>query len=171
MRININNSEDLKNEISRLSRLKIEQEEYLSDQYVLLRNKIETPSRVLGAVASNIPGIGLVKGLFSGIGAVAKKSDHESGSKDWLTRIFQVGVPLVLNKTLLKNSGWLKKSLVLLASEGAASNINQDKVSSVITKVANFIRPKKKKSHRDIESLEEEQDTVNFGIPPDSETY
>lgn len=171
MKVNINNSEELKNELVRLSRLRREQEIYLGDQYKILKNKVQTPSRIIGAVASSVPGVSLVKGLFSSFGKSNSNVDVSYGKSDWLTKITQLALPLVLNRTLLKNSGWLKKSLVLLASEGAAGQLNKDKVNSIFGKVADFIRPKKsKKKHKNIKPIEE-QDTVNFGIPPDSETY
>ncbi|MGN0004239.1 MAG: hypothetical protein ACI35V_12480 [Sphingobacterium composti] len=171
MKVNINNSEELKNELVRLSRLRLEQELYLGDQYKLLKNKVQTPSRIVGAVASNLPGVSLIKGLFSSFGKDKGHSDFSDGKSDWLTKITQLALPLVLNRTLLKNSGWLKKSLVLLASEGAVGQLNKDKVNSFVGKIADYIRPKKsKKKHKNIKPIEE-QDNLNFGIPPDSETY
>lgn len=171
MKVNINNSEDLKSELLRLSRLKKEQELYLGDQYKLLRHKIAAPSRVIGAVASAIPGVGLVKGLFSSIGDSQKTKTSSNGKSDWLTKITQIGLPLVLNRTMLKNSGWLKKTLVLLASEGAAGQVTKDNVSSWVGKLANFVRPNKsKKKHKKVKPLEEEE-VPSFGFPPNSETY
>jgi hypothetical protein len=171
MKVNINNSEELKCELVRLSRLRREQELYLGDQYKLLKNKVQTPSRVVGAIASSIPGVDLVKGLFSSFGKDKNEAAFSNGKSDWLTKITQLALPLVLNRTLLKNSGWLKKSLVLLASEGTVGQINKDNVSSFVGKIADYIRPKKsKKKHKNIKPIDE-QDPVNFGIPPDSETY
>lgn len=165
MKARINNIGELKLEIARLNQLKKEQESYLADQYSLLKHKVEAPARFLSSVASSIPGVDLVKGLVSSVGGSKKQ--------DWLTRVLQLGLPLVLNKTFLRNSGWLKKALVLLASETAAGSVTKDRVGAVISKIADFVRPKKsKKKHKDILPFEEEgQDTVNFGIPPDSETY
>lgn len=169
MRANINNSEELKNEIVRLCRLRKEQESYLNDQYKLLKNKAQAPSRFLGAVASTIPGVNLVTGLFSSMGS--KSNGKVDNKADWLTRATQFALPLVLNRTLLKNSGWLKKSLVLLASEGAVGQINKDKISNFVGRVADYIRPKKsKKKHNKIKAIDEEEND-NFGIPADSETY
>ena len=171
MKVNINNAEELKSELVRLSRLRREQELYLGDQYKILKNKVQTPSRIVGAVASNLPGVSLVKGLFSSLGKDKSHAGISDGKSDWLTKVTKLALPLVLNRTLLKNSGWLKKSLVLLASEGAVGQINKDKVNSFVGKIADYIRPKKsKKKHKNIKPIEE-QDTVNFGIPPDSETY
>jgi len=171
MKVNINNAEELKSELVRLSRLRREQELYLGDQYKIIKNKVQTPSRIVGAVASNLPGVSLVKGLFSSFTKDKSQVDFSDGKSDWLTKITKLALPLVLNRTLLKNSGWLKKSLVLLASEGAVGQINKDNVNSFVGKIADYIRPKKsKKKHKNIKPIDE-QDTVNFGIPPDSETY
>src|SRR5690606_29348118 len=168
MSVKIHNIAELKEEIRRLTQLKNEQEAYLSNQYLLLRKKIETPSRLLGMLTSSIPGVDMVKGLFSSV-LSKEKSD---GKSDWLTNTLRVGLPLVLNKTLLKNVGWLKKTLVLLLSERAAGQVNQDKIGNVITKIADFVRPnKKKKQHHDLPPLEGTQPEVpDFGIPPNSET-
>lgn len=175
MSTKINNIDDLKSEITRISRLKVEQEAFLGDQYRLLRNKIAQPARVLGTLSSAIPGVDMLRGLFSAGASIAgksKKPGAEPSSSDWLTKTFQIGLPLVLNKTLLKNAGWIKKSLVLLASETAAGKINQNAITSAISKVTDFVKPKKKKKkHRVIEPLQDEKDVINFGIPPDSETY
>ncbi|MCA5006000.1 hypothetical protein [Sphingobacterium bovistauri] len=175
MKVNINNSAELKTELVRLSRLRKEQEIYLGDQYTFLRNKIQTPSRVIGAVASNIPGFGLVKDVFSFLGKANSETTASSPSNtksDWFTKVAKLALPLVLNRTVLKNSGWLKKSLVLLASEGAMGQVSKDKVSSFVGKIANFVRPEKsKKKHKKVKPLEEEEDLPNFGIPPNSETY
>lgn len=172
MKAKINNIDELRLEINRLNALKKEQEAYLSNQYTLLKRKVETPARVFGAITSSIPGVDFVKGLVSSAGSLSGK-ENTGNKKDWLTRGIQLGLPFFLNRTLLKNSGWLKKSLVLLASETAAGQVTQDKVGSAISKVADFIRPKKKKKkHKDVLPFEEQgQDIVNFGIPPDSETY
>lgn len=173
MKTRINNIDDLKSEITRVNLLKREQEAFLSQQYVLLRKKVQAPARVFGALSSAIPGVDLVKGLFSSISATSKGQVGADKGKesDWLTRTIQLGLPLVLNKTLLRNASWIKKSLVLLASETAAGQINQNTVSGVISKLTNFVKPKKKKKHKNVASLEEKSDVHNFGIPPDSETY
>lgn len=173
MKARINNITELKLEIARLNQLKKEQEGYLIDQYQLLKNKIEAPARFVGAVTSSIPGVDLVKGIFSSFGSGAKSG--AANQSDWLGRAVQLGLPLVLNRTFLRHSSWFKKALVLLASETAAGRITQDKVGSVLSKITDFVRPKKKskKKHRDIAPLsdEEQQDAFNFGVPPDSETY
>lgn len=172
MSTKINNIDELKAEIARLKKLRNEQEFYLSTQYTLLRKKVGTPYRVLSAITSRVPGYGLVKGLISLMSEGESENEIKQGSRsDWFTRTLQLGLPLVLNKTLLKGSGWLKKSLVLLASETAVGQINQNSVISAISKVTEFVKPKKKKKHNDVPPLEDEPDVINFGIPPSSKTY
>lgn len=164
----INNLLDLKTEIARISTLKLEQEAYLLDQYSLLRDKVEAPIRVFRSVTGAIPGVGMMRGVMAGIGKATQAKDA-----DWLTRVLQVGTPFLLNNMFLKKAGWLKKSLVLLASESAISQVNQNKVGSILEKVTDFIRPKKrKKKIKDVPVIDD-QVTIdpNFGIPPDSETY
>jgi len=159
MKTKIKNLEELKWEIARLTELTREQEAYLGDQYILLKDKVEKPIRVLNNVTSSIPGVGLVKDLFFRDPKSATKGDSNAATTgtDWLNSAVRVGVPLLLNKTLLRKSNWIKKSLILLASETAAGQVTQEKVTNAIAKVASFIRPKKeKKKHKNIEPLVDE---------------
>ncbi len=163
----------------------MEQEDFLKNQYALLKHKVETPVRVANMLMNRVPGVSTIKGLVQGIGDVTNKSNKS----DWLTKTLQLGLPLVLNKTLLKNAGWIKKGLVLLASETAAKNVNQDNVSSWIGKITDMIKPKKKKKKNKVEAPmgevinpvppqhppmitaeESVQDNI-YGIPKDSEAY
>ncbi|MDR2285449.1 MAG: hypothetical protein LBE37_19710 [Sphingobacterium sp.] len=171
----IKNIGDLRLEIVRLNQLKREQEEYLGDQYQLLKHKVEAPARFINSITSSIPGVDFVKGIFSAFGSGGgAKVEGAANQSDWLARALQLGLPLVLNRTFLKNSGWLKKAIVLLASDSAVAQVTQGKVSSLMSKLTKFVRPKKsKKKHKEVAPLEdiENNDMVNFGIPPDSETY
>ncbi|MNL55186.1 hypothetical protein D3C87_1785750 [compost metagenome] len=78
-----------------------------------------------------------------------------------------------MNRFFFKKAGVLKKALLLLASEKALGQVNQDKISSIIEKVTDFIKPKKKKKKQvDVEKLPVVEDQVNeYGIPSYSETY
>lgn len=148
MKTKINNLNELKWEIARLTELKREQESYLNDQYALLKDKVEAPARVFGTVASSIPGFNLMKSMVSSIGKASPKDAHGVATGDWLTKAIRIGLPIVLNSTFLKKSGWIKKALVLFASQTATSQITQDTVTNVLAKVTSFIRPKKSKSKR-----------------------
>src|SRR5690554_2252547 len=99
----INNLEDLLNEIARVDTLREEQEEYLSNQYRLFKQKVEKPFRVINSLFDFIPGSSAVKGVLS----LARK--NKDSKADWLTKLLQMVTPMVLNRTMLKNAGWLKK--------------------------------------------------------------
>ncbi|AIM39220.1 hypothetical protein KO02_22920 [Sphingobacterium sp. ML3W] len=163
----IHNLAELKTEIARLKVLKNEQEAYLKSQVSLLNHKIETPMRIFKAVKSNIPGLDMLSGLFSS----TVKGEAKSG--DWLTKSLRIGVPFVMNRFFFRKAGVLKKALLLLASEKALGQVNQDMVTSLIAKATNFIKPSKKKKRKaSAVSPPELEDQVNeYGIPSYSETY
>jgi hypothetical protein len=159
----IRNLHELKAEISRLKALKNEQEVYLKTQFTLLNNKIEAPIRFFNTLKDNIPGVNIVQQLFS------KSSNPDS---DWLTKTLRIGVPFVMNRLFLKNTGVFKKALMLLLSERAVGQINQDKISGLLSKLTKFIRPKKKKNKAAQAENAVIKDEVNeYGIPSYSETY
>ncbi|MCY4780853.1 hypothetical protein ORI89_14430 [Sphingobacterium sp. UT-1RO-CII-1] len=136
---------DLKAEIARLTLRKTEQEAYLSDQYRLLNKKINGPIRFFNTLVSYVPGTGVLRGVVSGVRQTVTGNNKDA---DWLTKVLSLAAPFVLNSTLLKKSGWLKKALVLIASEKAVGQINQNSISNVITKVSSFISPKNKKKKK-----------------------
>ncbi|WP_333627320.1 hypothetical protein [Sphingobacterium siyangense] len=159
----IRNLQELKAEISRLKALKNEQEVYLKTQFTLLNNKIEAPIRFFNTLKDNIPGVNIVQQLFS------KSSNPDS---DWLTKTLRIGVPFVMNRLFLKNTGVFKKALMLLLSERAVGQVNQDKISGLLSKLTQFIRPKKKKNKAAQAENAVIKDEVNeYGIPSYSETY
>lgn len=122
----------------------------MTDQYELLKIKIATPYRFFRRLTSHVPGAGMLKGFTSGVTKAVQSKDA-----DWLTRILQVGAPIVLNSTLLRKAGWFKKAMILLASETAIGQVNQDKISGLINKVTSFIKPKKKKKKKTESKVEE----------------
>lgn len=147
---------DLKAEIARLTLRKMEQEAYLSDQYRLLNKKINGPIRFFNNLVSYVPGTGVLKGVVSGVRQTVTGNNKDA---DWLTKALSLAAPFILNSTLLKKSGWLKKALVLIASEKAVGQINQNSISNVISKVTSFISPKNKKKKKKVVVAPEYSDT------------
>lgn len=154
---NINNIEELRTEILRLKLLQNEQEAYLSDQIDLLQHKAEAPVRFFNKITSWIP-----KGSHADNHGGDSKNLHHSSETDWVTNSFRIGLPFLFNKVLFRKAGFIKKTLLLLASQKAAGAVNQDSITNVIDKIASLIRPAKKQKNK------KERD---YGIPPDSETY
>lgn len=150
---NINNVDELRAEISRLKLLQSEQEGYLKDQFELFQQKIESPIHFFNKVTSWFP--------------TGKKEDLDptfgNSRVDWVTNSFRVALPFLFNKVLFRKAGFIKKTLLLLASQKAAGAINQDRLSGIISKVSSLIRPTKKRKVKN--------DMKDYGIPPDSETY
>jgi len=148
----IKNLDDLRAEIARLKMLAGEQEQYLSDQYRLFNNKVEAPARFFKSLFSWLPGADVAKGLFA---------KREEGG-DWVSKALRIGLPVVLNRLFLRKAGLLKRAIVTILSQQAAGSLNKENVSSLINKLADFVRPSgKRRRHKH----------VDYGIPPDSETY
>lgn len=151
---NITNLDELRAEIARLESLKKEQEGYLGDQMGLLQHKVEAPVRFIKRFTSWRPTPN----------NISRKLKGDNDQSDWLTKALRVGLPVIFNRVLFRRAGFIKKTLLLLASQKAAGAINQDRLTSFINKLATIIRPsegkkRKKRKQRD------------YGIPPDSETY
>ncbi|WP_379023249.1 hypothetical protein [Parapedobacter deserti] len=149
----VRNLNELKLEIARLKALAGEQERYLNDQYLLFNERIAAPVRFMNSLANWIPGAGVAKGLFA----------KSRGDEDWISKSLRIGLPVILNRFFLRKAGFIKRALVTLLSQQAAGVLNKDNVSNMINKVADFIRPPKRrrKAHKH----------MDYGIPPDSETY
>src|SRR5690606_7043263 len=147
----INNLTELRAEIHRLKTFQKEQENYLSDQYRLLEQKVEAPFKFISGLFSWLPGYSVIPG-----------SANVKAGEDWITRSLRLGLPYVLNRFLFRKAGIVKKLLVTILSQQAAGALNKDRISGLISKVSELIRPKNKRkntAHQD------------YGIPPDSETY
>lgn len=148
----IKNLDDLRLEIYRLKALAREQEMYLNDQYTLFNERIEAPIRFVKSAISWIPGVDLAKGLFA----------KSKGNEDWVTKAFRIGLPVIMNRFFLRNSGFVKRAVATLFSQQVAGNMTQDRLSTLIGKITNFIKPKGRKKTKARE---------DYGIPPDSETF
>lgn len=139
----IRNKQDLKREVQKLNQVKRQQEEFLMDQYHLLKQKVNAPLRFANKFMDFVPGADFAKGLFS-----FKDYKNIEQDKDWLSKGFRIILPFFLNKTILRKSGWLKKALVFIASDGVIGQLNKDKAANILDKVTSFISPKKKKKRK-----------------------
>lgn len=147
------NIEELRAEIARLKILKSEQEAYLGDQFDALEYKLQAPMRLYDRARSFFPSI---KEAF-----LSEASNSVKGT-DWVTNSLKIGLPFLFNKVLFRKAGFIKKGLLLLASQQAAGFLNQDRLTGIIDGITSLVKPSKKGR---------KLDTTDFGIPPDSETY
>lgn len=150
---NIQNVGELREEIARLKVLKYEQESYLNDQFQLLQDKMSGPARFFQRIG----------GIFTG--SSDNKSELSGFKSDWLTSSLRWGLPFLFNRVLFRRAGMLKKAMLILASQRAANFINMDRLTTIIDKVSNAIRPKSSAKRSKGKKY------VDYGIPPDSETY
>lgn len=73
-------------------------------------------------------------------------------------------LPFVMNSTLFKGSGFLTKTLVGLASNKVGKTLDAEHLSAIFNSVKSWFSGSKKKK-------EQSPQYVDYGIPPDSETY
>lgn len=153
MRTRIQNSDDLRSEILRLRTIKAEIEGELKVETNRITNRFSLPFMLFGKVND------WVRPMF-------KPGRNEPGSlnQDWVSSIFRIGLPVVMNKFIFPKSGFLLKSLVDLLFQGTAKTVNQDVLSNLIDRLSNWIKSSKRKK-------KQEPELEDYGIPPDSETY
>jgi hypothetical protein len=153
MKTKIQNSDDLRSEILRLRTIRSEIEGDLKIETDRITNRFRIPLMLFGKVND-------------WVSPIFKPSRNEPGSlnQDWVTSIFRIALPVVMNKFIFPRSGFLLKSLVELLSQGTAKTVNKDVLADLINKLSDWIKSSKRKKRQDPE-LE------NYGIPPDSEAY
>jgi len=115
----IRNRSDLRTEIFRLEQEKL-------GKQIALKQHFSSP----GAIFSTV--MGLVSGGD-------KKEDDGKPKQDFVGFISRFILPLVLNKTLFRGSGFIMKALVGLASQKASTYISSDSVSGVWDKAKGLV--------------------------------
>lgn len=78
--------------------------------------------------------------------------------------IMSMVLPFLMNTTLFKGSGFLTKTLVGLASNKVGKTLDAEHLSAIFNSVKSWFTGKKSKD-------EKRPQYVDYGIPPDSETY
>ena len=119
MGLPIKNSDDLKEEIARLKGLE-------QQQATELKQHFSSPGAILSTVM----------GLFSGSKDDSKEEKNASlFNQDFIGLISRIVLPIALNKTLFKNSGFIVKTIVGLLSQKASHYINEDSVGGIWGKI------------------------------------
>lgn len=132
----IRNRSDLRTEIFRLQQAKLEKE-------IALKQHFSSPGAILSTV------YGLITGS-------SKSDDKDEPKQDWVGFISRFIIPLTLNKTLFRGSGFLMKTLVGIASQKAANYVSTDTVTGIWDKAKGLIgglfskKPKPAPSYRKI---------------------
>ena len=126
----IKNSWDLRQEIIRLKGVEAE-------QAMALKARVSSPVAVLTTLYSLFP-----KANNTG------ENKTNIFNQDFVSILSRFLIPLTLNKTLFKNSGFIIKALVGLVSQKASGYINEDSVMSVWDKVKHLFSKKEKVDQR-----------------------
>ena len=79
--------------------------------------------------------------------------------------VMSMVLPFLMNTTLFKGSGFLTKTLVGLASNKIGKTLDAEHLSAIFNSVKSWFSGDKKKK------VEKIPQYVDYGIPPDSETY
>lgn len=71
-------------------------------------------------------------------------------------------LPMFMNKTLFRGAGFLTKAAVGLVSGKVGKSLDAEHISAIFNSVKGFFTKKKDKKDKKF---------IDYGIPPDSETY
>jgi len=116
-------------------------------QEAAIKARFSSPGAIFNTIFSSFKGPDLKSSLFN--------------PEDLISILSRFLLPMALNKTIFRNSSFLIKALVGIIVPKASGLINQETIMTVwdkIRSIASNISSKKKKP-------------VDYGIPPDSETY
>lgn len=142
----IRNVSDLRSEIARLKEIN-------NEQGAVLRQRFNGPSAIFASIYS----------LFSGSPASDGATKTNIFDQDFVALISRILLPITLNKTLFRNSGFIVKAIVGLVSQKASRFINEESVANIWDKAksvfAHFTRKK------------DEESPEHRGVPAFSETY
>ncbi|MBC7654654.1 MAG: hypothetical protein H7098_09310 [Oligoflexus sp.] len=155
METQIQNLQDLKTRIAFLELKQLNDELVIKQKFHSIKETFTSPLKFLKRI-----------GKMVGITSDSDASSHSLSKKaDWVTNFGRVFLPLFLNKTLLRNRGIFVKSLVSILSQRTVNSMsfNKNVLVNWIDKATDFINSTKKK-------VKPTKD-IDYGIPPESETY
>lgn len=79
------------------------------------------------------------------------------------SKLMSMVLPIIMNSTIFRGSGFLTKTLVGLATSKMGKSLDAEHLSSIFTSVKGWFNKPKKANKRTMQ--------VDYGIPPDSETF
>lgn len=124
-----------------------------------LKEALSSPSAVLHSI----------KGFFKA-GNNKKSLTSDLLNQDVITNIARVAIPLFMNGVLFKKSGFITKTLVTFLSQKMAKQVNSNAVSGIMDKVKGLFQKKKTSSFSNF-GVKAARRPLDYGIPPDSESY
>ncbi|WP_432710679.1 hypothetical protein [Pedobacter sp.] len=79
------------------------------------------------------------------------------------SKMMSLVLPIIMNSTLFRGSGFMTKALVGLATSKMGKSLDAEHLSSIFNSVKAWFNKPKKTTKRTMQ--------VDYGIPPDSETF
>jgi len=79
------------------------------------------------------------------------------------SKLMSLLLPVLMNSTIFRGSGFITKTLVGLATSKVGKTLDAEHLTSIFSSVKGLFTSKKKK--------EKSPAFLDYGIPPDSETY
>ena len=80
------------------------------------------------------------------------------------SKVMSFLLPVLMNSTIFRGSGFITKTLVGLATSKVGKSLDAENLSGIFNTVKSWIGGAKKKKDKPVAY-------VDYGIPPDSETY
>jgi hypothetical protein len=80
------------------------------------------------------------------------------------SKVMSFLLPVLMNNTLFRGSGFITKALVGVATRNVGKTLDAEHLSGIFNSVKSWIGGKKKAKVRPV-------GYIDYGIPPDSETY
>ncbi|HWZ04521.1 MAG TPA: hypothetical protein VNX40_12980 [Mucilaginibacter sp.] len=143
MDLPVRNIEDLRSEISRLKGLE-------QEQSVALAQRFKSPGAILSSIIS----------IFHNPANAGERKESGFFDQDIVSLISRFVLPITLNKTIFRNSGFIIKTLVGLVSQKASAFITEDMLVGLWDKAKSLFKSKTP-----------EETPAHKGVPPLSETY
>lgn len=143
---------ELQAEIDLLKVRSFQQEEDLKDT-------LSNPSAIIATIKNSFK---------SGKGS--KTLTSELLSSDIISNIARFAIPLFMNGVVFKRSGFITKTLITFLSQKMAGKVNSHSVSGIIDKIKGMFKHKSRGiSNFTVKSAPRRP--LDYGIPPDSESY
>jgi hypothetical protein len=79
------------------------------------------------------------------------------------SKLMSFVLPVIMNSTLFRGSGFMTKALVGLATSKVGKNLDAEHLSAIFNSVKSWFNKPKKTNKAGMQ--------VDYGIPPDSETF
>lgn len=154
MKAKIRNIDELNAEILRLREQRVGMEADMLIDLNKIVSKFKMPLMLISKLGD----------WASAFAGVKTNKDGTTDNGDWISGIFRVGLPFVMNRFIFPKSGLLTKTILGFITQKAAGTVNKDLISNILDKISGIVKiPKNKKKNG--------PELADYGIPPDSETY